>query len=55
MLGLLIGPKFNIPQFAKFFVRLNFAFKIFVVKNFHQYFVLKFFREEKFKMRKIFE
>ena len=36
------------------FIRLNFAFKIFVVKNFRQYFVLKFFREEKFKMRKIF-
>ena len=38
----------------KFFVRLNFAFKIFVVKNFRQYFVLKFFREETFKMQNIF-
>ena len=63
MLELLIGPKFNIliamqdmhysihislKCIHAFFVRLNFAFKIFVVKNFRQYFVFKFFREEKF-------
>ena len=36
------------------FVHLNFTLKIFVVKNFRQYFILKFLCEEKFKMRKIF-
>ena len=37
---------------CKFFVRLNFAFKIFVVKNVRQNWILKFFREDKLRCEK---